>query len=624
MGPLIISVRQITPLVLHSRLLAIAAMSFALAVALTPLLRMLALTWGVVSRPDERHPQGTPSLGGPAIIGSFLISLWALGYLANSTLLGSLLMCSLGVLDDVIELRPKQKLVGEIIIIAVVLVLSGRFSFVAWGWLDVAISGAWLLAMTNAFNLIDGLDGLAAGIGVLASAAIATASVAHGHFLLAEEGIGLAAALSAFLFFNFQPAVIFMGDSGALSIGMTLGILSLKATQAGTSSDIGAWAFPIVAMMVPLMDTGIVILSRLGTGRPVSRRSRDHLHDKLLALGISERAVILMCWSASAFAGIAAVGLSLLPLGTAIAALPFVALPFLVAGLFLVDMTFDAFSPGSAYPELRGLAKVVLKSAYQWRLGDVVLDLFLISAAYLGAFLMRLEFNIPDNRISEILIGLPWVIVLTYLAMWASGVYRVMWQYTRFSDFARFASGSILASTAVLIASRILPIAVSGSILVIFPLLMLDLLIATRMSFIYLRRAIRGLAQSSYRILIVGAGHLGVSAADMLVSQRRSHSSVVGFADDDLFKRGKLIGGRPVLGALDDLDAILRQTSFNRLVVAARSLETTRRSILESFARQHGIEIEDFRYGLRDTNQPMPSDLALNDTSTQLTNAAGR
>lgn len=601
-----------------------AAISFVLAAAFTPLLRRVALRLNITAPPDPRHPDAVPTAGGPAIVAAFLIAVWSTGQVALSTALGLVLMCGLGVIDDAAELTPGRKIAGELAIVVLVVATSARFAIVPWRWLDFALSVIWLLSTTNAFNLIDGLDGLAGGSGTAAAAAIALFELLQGRYLLASEAIAFAGAMGGFLPYNLERASVFMGDGGALAAGMMLGILSLKAGEVTATRELTMYVFPVVALALPMMDTGIVILSRIATGRPVYRRSLDHIHDRLLALALPSRTVVRICWLASAATAMLAVGFALLPLGTAIVVLPAVAVTLAVLGLFLIDLTFDTRSPGTAYYEMRGVARMALKLAYHWRMADMVLDFFVTCAAYLGAFLIRMDLNLPLARVPEILYGLPWVVAITCIALRAAGGYRAMWRFAGVAEAARFTAGAVIATIAIVAASRYVPIALSGSIVVLFPLLLVNLLLLTRASFNVLRSGLESLAEHRSRVLIVGAGRSGLAALNMLASVGAEHNTIVGFADDDPFKRSMSVSGRSVLGTLDELDRILESAPFDRILIATRSIQELRHNRLELFAASHGIRVEKFENTLSRVHDLRDSSLAVVDPSLPEPAGGGR
>jgi UDP-GlcNAc:undecaprenyl-phosphate/decaprenyl-phosphate GlcNAc-1-phosphate transferase len=604
-----------TPLI---HLIVTPLLSFALAAFSVRPIRSLAMRCGAMATPapDCRHREPTPLFGGLSIVGATLLALGAMGHLPLWFLFSGLGLLAVGLVDDVIVLTPMQKLAAEIVV-AVGIVLAGPgLKVTSWVGVDAGIVIFWLLATSNSFNLIDGLDGLASGIGVIASAAIATAALLHHELRLAYCALALAGALTGFLIYNFHPASIFMGDGGALPVGLLLGVLSLRAGGLAGNSRLTVYVFPILVMLVPLLDTAIVSVTRLATGRAISRRGLDHSHHRLLALGLSDRRVVVVSCAMAAIGAAAAVATSILPHAYVLSALPFLILAAALPGLFMMDLTFDSSAPGTAYGYLPRFARFMLSASYKWRLVDFALDAAIIAAAYFGAFLIRLDFHLSDGLAALLARNLPWVLVAAYPALVAVGIYRGIWRYIGLSDAIRFANGAVLAGILLVAISLLRAVPVSGSIIVLFTILLFNLLVASRVSFQLLRKGIAHLSDANERVLIVGAGQMGLAAARDL-SSARDRNRLIGFVDDDAFKRGKLVEGEPVLGSLDDLDRIYEATPFDQIVVTDDTVDDQRLGRVWSFAnrrrlgvRKFSIQLDEMSAGFNGTSvKPFPISL---------------
>jgi UDP-GlcNAc:undecaprenyl-phosphate/decaprenyl-phosphate GlcNAc-1-phosphate transferase len=212
-----------------------------------------------------------------------------------------------------------------------------------------------------------------------------------------------------------------MGDSGALPLGLLLGTMALHAGNLAGNSRLPRYVVPILIMLVPLLDTAIVSISRLATGTPVSRRGLDHSHHRLLSLGLTDTRAVALSWSLAALAAACAVTLTRLPHAYLLATLPIIISGFGVVGLFMTDLTFDVNSPGIAYDNLRGPARFILTFSYKRRLAEGALDLALIPAAYFGAFLIRLDFKINDPLMASFIKSLPLVMLATYASFLVAG-----------------------------------------------------------------------------------------------------------------------------------------------------------------------------------------------------------
>ena len=284
-----------------------------LAALLTPFIRRLAFKVGAIDNPNARRVNKIPmpTMGGLAIFLSFnLANLFLLRnqYPSNqlySLLLAQLIIIATGMIDDIYELKPKQKMLGIFLAALVVFfVVKVRMTTLtlpflgtlSLGWLSFPITIIWILAITNAVNLIDGLDGLATGVSIIAL----TTSAITGFFFLNVTNtfvsimmFTLVAALLGFLPYNFHPARIYLGDTGSLFIGFMMSILSLYGLKNATFITI---IIPVIIMGVPITDTVYAILRRWLNNKPISQADKHHLHHRLMQMGLSHRQTVLVIY----------------------------------------------------------------------------------------------------------------------------------------------------------------------------------------------------------------------------------------------------------------------------------------------------------------------------------------
>lgn len=574
-----------------------ATTAFGLAVALTPAARALASRLNIGAPPCEEsgHPEPTPVLGGLAIVVAVLAALGLAGELPPWMLAAMLALLAVGGLDDAVALTPSRKLLAQIVVVAFFLWAGPTLPEVTrWPLVNLGLAGFFMLAVINAFNLVDGLDGLAAGVGIAAMGAVGVVAWWSRDAAMACAALAAGAALGGFLLFNFYPASIFMGDSGALPMGFLLGALALQGAALQRNSHLSSAVFPVLVMLVPLLDTGIVTMSRLATGNPISRRGLDHSHHRLLMLGLTVRRAVVVSWTLAATGALLAAGQSLLSHVYLLSALPFVIAGIGVVGLFMVDLTFEDRAPGVAYGYLQGLARYILSLGYKRRLAEAVLDFALIPAAYFGACLLRRDFRLNDVQILSMMGSTPVFFAATYVAFALTGVYRGIWRYAGIADIIRFANGSLLAGVIVAIASLFIPLEVSGSVAVLYVVLLFNLLVFTRMSFQIQRRALALFALPTERVLIVGAGRMGEAAVRYIFSGNDRRVRLIGFVDDDAFKEGKLVHGHQVLGPLDDLPRIYAATGFHWILIAADGISEDRLAMVKAFADAHHLPLQRF------------------------------
>lgn len=590
----------------------VAAVAFAVAVATLPLAIVIGRRLGLTAYPAvyTSGPEQIAEFGGAPIVGAILFALAMIHSLPLWILAGAGMLLIVGVIDDAFEMRPYQKFLCQLAICvwAVGFALP-MHALTPWPALDFVLTVSWLLATTNAFNLIDGLDCLAAGIGIIAAAAIAATGIMHHAPQVWMPSLAVVGSLAAFMFFNFPPASIIMGDAGALPLGYVLGALALAAGELATNSRLTKYVFPMMVMIVPLLDTGIVSVTRIATGGWISRHGADHSHHRLLSLGLTDRAAVMVCCAVAAVGALGGFVANVLTHENVIVALPFLVLAPTVLALFMMDLTFENNSPGLDYGHVRGVARFILRLGYKQRIAEAAVDFALISGAFLAAQALRLDFNINSATIGVLLREVPYVVLATYPAFVIAGVYRGIWRYTSLSDGLRFANGAVLAGVFVTVAAQFAPVSLSGSIVVLLVILLFNLLMMTRASFQAIRKGISQLVAQNERVLVVGAGEKGAVAANFIFSSRRQSARVIGFIDDDAFKLGKVMHGQRVLGTLNDLERIYEAAPFHELLLADDRLSRTRLDSLTGFAERHGIAIHRFSIQVNDLAEQVASEL---------------
>lgn len=295
--------------------------SFLVTIVSTPLVKTLALKLGAVDTPNLRriNKKAMPSMGGLSIIFGFLagyLYLWPESDYMVAILIGVAIIAVIGIVDDKISLQPKYKLLGEIVA-AVVVVGSGLhiefvnipfFGQIDFGWVGIPITIFWIVGITNAINLIDGLDGLASGVSSIALTTLLIMAVIDFRILAIALSVILLAGTLGFLFFNTHPAKIFMGDTGALFIGYMIAVISVSGLF--KSLTLFSLIIPVIILGVPILDTSFAIIRRLLKRQKLSTPDKSHLHHYLLALGFSHRATVYIIYTISIFFAASAIILS--------------------------------------------------------------------------------------------------------------------------------------------------------------------------------------------------------------------------------------------------------------------------------------------------------------------------
>ncbi len=301
----------------------------AVACGATPLARALATRSGALDRPDARktHRRPLPTWGGIAIILGFLAAALAAGTVhqmparALAGICGGALFISLvGLVDDRRGIPAKTKLVLQIVSVAPLLLAGVSIEIISHPfirhhavtlptWLAVSATIIWVVGVTNAINLIDGLDGLAAGVAAIACVALAFIALAWGQLAVALLCAGLAGAAIGFLPWNWHPASVLMGDTGAYFLGYVIAAVTIQGAFKMAAAI--AIFVPLLVLAAPLLDTALSPVRRYLTGRSAFAADRDHLHHRLIALGISEPRVVLLTYLVTALCGGVAIWISL-------------------------------------------------------------------------------------------------------------------------------------------------------------------------------------------------------------------------------------------------------------------------------------------------------------------------
>jgi UDP-GlcNAc:undecaprenyl-phosphate/decaprenyl-phosphate GlcNAc-1-phosphate transferase len=300
--------------------------SFLSCLMLTPVLRRIAVWLGVFDVPDldrKLHSTPIPRIGGGAVILAYVSAFLVLqsSHLQEAVLgefvplLGRLLpalvvMFLVGLTDDLIGLRPYQKCAGQFLAAFLACALGLRIhslaGFEVGNLGGVALTVLWLVGCTNAFNLIDGMDGVATGIGVVATAGAVFATLQLGDQSVALAGAPLLGGLLAFLIYNFSPATIFLGDCGSLSIGFLVACFGIHWLQ--KAPTVWGLAGPVMTCVVPLLDMGVAVSRRVIKGQSIFRADRSHIHHRLLDRGFSTRRVAVLLYTVSGLAAVLALG----------------------------------------------------------------------------------------------------------------------------------------------------------------------------------------------------------------------------------------------------------------------------------------------------------------------------
>ena len=294
-----------------SALIWLGLVSFCLSLILTPIFRDVFRSYGVVDQPDQGrkiHKYPIPRVGGIAIAASYVASFFIVQLRAGvidpqlalvwKVLPAASVIFAVGVIDDLWGLKPWQKLIGQFMAAGIAcasgILITDVVGVHSYAWWTIPVTIVWLLACTNAFNLVDGMDGLAAGVGLFATLTIFIAALLQHNSALAMATFPLAGCLLGFLCYNFNPATIFLGDSGSLVIGFVLGCYGIIWTE--KSATLLGMTAPLMALSIPLLDVGLAIIRRFLRRQPIFSADRGHIHHRLLDRGMSPKKAALLLY----------------------------------------------------------------------------------------------------------------------------------------------------------------------------------------------------------------------------------------------------------------------------------------------------------------------------------------
>lgn len=572
--------------------------TFVLSVACTAIVRWAARRWGIVAKPkaDRWHTVPTALMGGVAIAVSTIVA--ALAFVPQTTtsltvLAASTLMFVMGVVDDLLTLKPYQKVIGQLIAASIVV---GADMILPWTSLypvNVLITMFWLVGITNAVNLLDNMDGLAAGV-----AAVAAVFLGLQFGLRAESGSDYAlmlalftASLLGFLVFNHNPASIFMGDCGSLFIGFFLASSALLTNQAARSrSFLPVLAVPVLVLFIPIFDTTLVFILRKMAGRSVSQGGRDHTSHRLVALGLSERKAVWMLWALAAISGLMGLAILKLPQEASFTALFVFCMTLIYLGIYLGKVkVYDVSQPT---PVMTFLVDV----SHKRRVFEVLLDSSLIVFSYYLAFTTVLGPLDDSYQSATFFRTLPLVVGLKLAAFTAAGVYRGMWRYITPDALWVYFRACLLGSMSAVVALTLV-FRFEGFSRAVFALdgfFLLFLTVISRYGFRMLRNLLpqRASRREFKPVLIYGAGDAGEILARELLNNSNWRLLPIGFLDDDIQKAGRTLHGLRVLGGVDKLAKMTAsERDFEGVILTPRQIAAERMTEIRRACEDHDLEM---------------------------------
>jgi len=612
--------------------------AFALPVVITlvctPLVMRLAISLGAIDKPNARkaHTVPTPRLGGVAVFLSFALSLavliaydhsltfpaWIFGT-KGFLLCGSVaLVLALGIWDDMRELKAGQKFIVQLLLASVAYLAGFNISGITHpftlgvlplGVFDYAATVVWIIGVTNAINLIDGLDGLAAGVSTIALLTMFPIAIIQDDMGTAVVALVLAGAVFGFLRYNFNPARIFLGDSGSLFIGFMLAILS---TQSSTKSSTAfSLLVAMLAMGLPIMDTLLSMLRRLlqstlniqttpGVRKKWLRAmfvpDRRHIHHQLLARGLSHRRTVLVLYLVSCALGLGAFAVT-------IASHVEVSFVLVVVGLAIVIGIRQL-----RYREIAVLRNGALLPLFRHRMltqkiSQVFLDIMFIIVAYSTAHLVDDAAHIVTPVTPDLVYRMSIVCFFQFIVFWLRGTYKFAIREFGLADALEMTKTTIIAcgvGAVVLTFVRSAGVHVEGTVLLLDMYFLLTLTIGSRFSFQLLTHLFQRNVEEGKRVLIYGADRDGATVLQRILESTSYKLRPAGFLDDRPSVEGKQMNGYPILGGHWKLERFVKRIGVAEIVLASENIKPEILRRLAHKAGALGISIRRFTVQLEE------------------------
>lgn len=596
--------------------------SFVLCTGLTPLLRILAHRKGWVAVPSKErwHTKTTALMGGIAIFASLAVplsirsdiaSLWHFIFRTNGSiekpslggtiLIGAAFLFFIGLFDDLRNIKPQSKLISQILAASFVAYLGFRLHWFNSLTLDTMATLFWIVGISNAFNLIDNMDGLCAGIGMVTVIFLAIL-----YYPASPEAMWaaliFAGALAGFLIYNFNPASIFMGDSGSLVIGFGISTLALNYSTMAPPTKLANIAVPVLILLVPILDTTLVTMIRILSGRKASIGGKDHTSHRLVLMGFSEKSAVLFLYGVSAIAGLAAIFVHRSDTLTSPVVIIPIAVAIILMGVYLSQLRVY---PEKEFSRLRdrSFTPVLVELTYKRHMVLVCLDFILVSFSYYLAYRLRFDGNEFGFYFKVFLKSLPIVIGCKLILFFCTGIYRGMWRYISTNDVFIYFRASLLASlTSIVMVTFVYRFKdFSKGVFLIDFILTTGLMLGARGSFRLFLETQKRRTLSGDHVVIYGAGRGGELLLREILNNKQLKVKPIGFIDDDPLKCGKKIQGYSILGGFEELTRIKQKHGLHGVLISFNQVQgrhMDRHEAVKQFCSQHHIYLKRFKVNL--------------------------
>jgi UDP-GlcNAc:undecaprenyl-phosphate/decaprenyl-phosphate GlcNAc-1-phosphate transferase len=603
--------------------------SMVLSLALTPAVMKLAVLVGALDYPNERkvHNSPMPRMGGVVIAAGFFLTFAMMLIFSPSVILGSwlgeaegvsliaslMLVLGLGIWDDIEPLRPSQKFIVQVLLATIIYLAGFRISSItipflqeniSIGYLDYPLTIVWIVGITNAINLIDGLDGLASGVSTIAFLSVFPIALYNGDVATAAMSLIIAGSLIGFLRYNFNPARIFLGDSGSLFVGFALSVLTIHSSTKGSATF--AVIVPILALGLPIMDTLLSMTRRLLRSflpdevKPESflhklasmfHPDKSHIHHRLIARGLSHRNAVLVLYGISALLGLGAFSVTLMNNAGASLVLAVVGFATVIGVRQLQYREMAVLQNGVLLPLYN--RPIMNREALQVFFDVAFIIVSLAGAKYCaGWFFPTTEFG--TRFITEASAAA--IIQLGFF--WFSGLYKGTFRLLGLGDVLRAVRAVAFAVVGTGIAFAAMGFPISKVEVVMFVLnfyFLATCVIGFRMSFRVLQYLSHSEMNGGKHVLLYGADSNGIVMLEKILESELANYLPVGFLDDDATLEGKTLNGYPIFGSHWKFASLIRTHHIDEVVLCGDSIKEESLRRLRATAIEHNIPIKRLR-----------------------------
>ncbi len=553
--------------------------AFAISILLTPVIKRIAVIKGQVAKPkgDRWHKKETALFGGIAIFISFIIP-YAIFVKPDIEAIGIILCGTIifvfGLFDDMRHIKPHTKLIGQIIIASLLVSFGVSIKIIPYQVISMPLTILWIVAIVNAFNLLDNMDGLSAGIAAIVSSILFLCAFLSGNILLAFPALILTGSLLGFLRYNFNPAKIFMGDCGSMFIGFMLAAITLQGSWKESTHLVMILAIPVLVLAVPIFDTVFVTLMRGMSSHKIFEGGKDHISHRMVVLGLSEKNTVLVLYFIGVFFGSISVASMFVSQLVTLMLVLVASVSLIYFAIFLGKVKVYDDDKAKGLKKKNG--NVILNSVlmHKRRILEVFVDFILICVAYISAYLLRFEGILSHGNQELIVKSLPIVLIIKYVVFFKFGLYRGIWRYVSVPDlidiFKAVLTASIFSAASILFVWRFHGF--SRAVFVIDWLLLFILISGARILERIYKEIFDQASLKGKNVLIYGAGDAGEIVLREIKNNKVLGYKPVGFLDDDEEKMDRRIHGISVLGSRDDISRVVKHKEINELIIAIPDL----------------------------------------------------